>query len=142
MHAISLAHFSLTVARGVAANGVNERIRLQAEVDRLRQEVALLGEELRIKDARMLRIPAQRRPHQAPTEWLAILELRAARGWSTAETARRCSAPATLWVEPTFELESALTLRPLRLGSYACSRLGVNEFSRRVRTLQVFFRQP
>ena len=37
----------------------------------------------------MTRIPAQRRPHYPPTERLAILELRAARGWSTAETPRR-----------------------------------------------------
>ena len=88
IQAISLAHFSLTFARGVAVNSINERMRLQAEVDRFRQEVALLGEELRIKDARMLRIPAQRRPHYPPTERLAILELRAARAWSTAETAR------------------------------------------------------
>ena len=85
IQAISLAHFSLTFARGVAVNSINERMRLQAEVDRFRQEVALLGEELRIKDARMLRIPAQRRPHYPPTERLAILELRAARAWSTAE---------------------------------------------------------
>lgn len=64
-------------------------MRLQADVDRLQQEVALLGEELRIKNARMLRIPASRRPHYPPTERLAILELRAARGWSLAQTARR-----------------------------------------------------
>ena len=89
VQAISLAHFSLTFARGVAANSINKRMRLQAEVDRLRREVALLDEEIRIKDVRMLRIPAQRRPHYPATERLAILELRAARAWSSAETARR-----------------------------------------------------
>ena len=88
VQAISLAHFSLTFARGVAANSINRRMRLQAEVDRLKQEISLLQEETRIKDSRMLRIAAQRRPHYPPTERLAILELRAARGWSTAETAR------------------------------------------------------
>jgi len=36
----------------------------------------------------MLRIPAQRRPHYPPIERLAILELRAARGWSMSQTAR------------------------------------------------------
>ena len=46
-------------------------------------------EELRIKDARMKRLSAQRRPHYPPVERLAILELRAARAWSQAETARR-----------------------------------------------------
>ncbi len=89
VHAVSLAHFSLTSARAVAANSINARIRLKEENDRLRQEIALLREELRIKDARMERIPAQRRPHYPPTERLAILELRAARAWSIAQTARR-----------------------------------------------------
>jgi len=89
LHAISLAHFSLTFTRSWAANGFNARIRLKAENDRLRQELALLQEEMRIKDARMLRIPAQRRPHYPPVERLAILELRAARAWSMAQTARR-----------------------------------------------------
>ncbi len=76
-------------ARGWAANNWNSRIRLKAENDRLRQEIGLLEEELRIKDARMLRVPAHHRPHYAPTERLAILELRAARAWSLAQTARR-----------------------------------------------------
>ena len=97
MQVVSLAHFSLTFARGCAANSINKRIRLQAEVGRLCEEIALLREELRIKDARMLRIPAQRRPHYPPTERLAILELRAARGWSSAQTAERLLVtPATV----------------------------------------------
>jgi transposase InsO family protein len=88
LHAISLAHFSLTYTRSWAANSWNARIRLKQENDRLQQELALLREEMRIKDARMLRIPAQRRPHYPPTERLAILELRAARAWSLSQTAR------------------------------------------------------
>jgi transposase-like protein len=88
LHAISLAHFSLTYTRSWAANSWNARIRLKQENDRLRQELALVREEMRIKDSRMLRIPAQRRPHYPPTERLAILELRAARGWSLSQTAR------------------------------------------------------
>ena len=88
LHAISLAHFSLTFTRSVAANSWNARIRLKQENDRLQQDLALLREEMRIKDARLLRIPAQRRPHYPPTERLAILELRAARGWSRSQTAR------------------------------------------------------
>lgn len=88
IHAISLAQFSLTHTRSWAANNWNARIRLKQENGRLRQEVALLMEEMRIKDARMLRIPAQRRPHYPPIERLAILELRAARAWSMSQTAR------------------------------------------------------
>jgi len=48
----------------------------------------MLREEIRIKDARIARIPPARRPHYAPIDRLAILELRAARGWSLAQTAR------------------------------------------------------
>jgi len=89
VHAISLAHISLTATRGCAADSWNARIRLKEENDRLGQEIRLLLEELRIKDSRMARIAAQRRPHYPPTERLAILELRAARGWSLTQTAAR-----------------------------------------------------
>lgn len=89
IHAISLAHVTLTTTRSCAVHSWNARVRLKAENERLRQEIALLEEETRIKDARMLRIPAHRRPHYSPIERLAILELRAARGWSLAQTARR-----------------------------------------------------
>src|SRR5216683_5280392 len=47
-----------------------------------------LREEIRIKDARLARIPTAQRPHYQPSERLAILELRALRGWSLAQTAR------------------------------------------------------
>jgi putative transposase len=51
-------------------------------------EVALLKEELRIKDSRLRRIPASQRPHYAPIERLAILALKASRAWSQAQAAR------------------------------------------------------
>ena len=44
---------------------------------------------IQIKDARTGRIRALRRPLYPPIERLAILELRAARGWSMSQTARR-----------------------------------------------------
>ena len=87
VHVISLAQFSAAHTRGWAVNSVNARIRLKAEVDRLKQEVALLREETRIKDARMMCIVPNRRPYYAATERMAILELRAARGWSMQQTA-------------------------------------------------------
>jgi len=67
---------------------MNRQLRREAEGDRLQQEIQLLREEIRIKDARMEQIEAHRRPHYPPTARLAILELRAARGWSLAQTAR------------------------------------------------------
>jgi putative transposase len=61
---------------------------LEAHVHRLETEVALLREELRIIGLRMARITPQRRPQYPPVERMAIMELRAMRGWSKAETAR------------------------------------------------------
>ena len=88
LHVISLAHFSLAYARGWAADNRNQRLRLTAENDRLREAVALLEEVARLKDARMARVAPHRRPHYLPTERMAILEIRAARGWSLEQTAR------------------------------------------------------
>lgn len=89
LHAVSMASVAFMISRGRAENHYLAKIRLQAENDRLRREIGLLNEEIRIKDARMDKVPAQRRPHYPPVERLAILELRAARGWSLAQTARR-----------------------------------------------------
>lgn len=82
LQVISLAQYATVYTRSWAVDSINERVRLKAETDRLRQEVALQREEARIKDARMAGIAPHRRPHYAPTERTAILELRAARGWS------------------------------------------------------------
>lgn len=89
VHVIALAHYAMIYTRSWAADSSNGRVRAQAQRDLAEQEIALQREETRIKDARMARIPPHRRPHYAPTERLAILELRAARGWSLAQTADR-----------------------------------------------------
>ena len=83
VHAIALARMALITARGQAKSDKP----ISRRMERLTAEILLLKEELRLKDARMSRIPAQRRPHYLPTERLAILELRAARGWSRVQTA-------------------------------------------------------
>jgi len=88
LHAITLAHFGLTHIRGWCENSRIERVKLKGENERLRSELALAQEELRIKDARLGRIPPAKRPHYRPTERLRILELRAARAWNHAQTAR------------------------------------------------------
>jgi hypothetical protein len=51
LNVISLAHFALTHVRGWAANSPSLRVRLAAEFDQLNSEVAMLREEIRIKDA-------------------------------------------------------------------------------------------
>jgi len=65
------------------------RRRQAAEADRLRTEIRLLEEELAVKDARWIRLPARRRPHYGPVQRMRVLKLRAARGWSVEQTARR-----------------------------------------------------
>jgi hypothetical protein len=79
LHVISLAQYATAYTHGWAANSVNTCIRLKAELERANQEITLLHEETRIKDARTVRINPYRRPHYPPTERLAILELKAAR---------------------------------------------------------------
>src|SRR5258708_705802 len=49
---MSLAHHVLVTTRGWAANSRSECVRLRAEIDQCKQEIALLREEMRIKDAR------------------------------------------------------------------------------------------
>ena len=95
LHVISLAQFTVAYTRGWAADGANSRIRLKAELDRALQDNVLLREEMRTKDVRMARIPPHRRPLYPATERMAILEVKAARGWSLEQTAKRPLAEAS-----------------------------------------------
>jgi hypothetical protein len=87
LHVISLAQYATAYTRSWAADSRNARVRLTAEKDRLEQELALLHEEIRIKDARMSRLATHRRPQYTPVERMAILELKAARAWSLTQSA-------------------------------------------------------
>ncbi len=89
LHAISVAVTALTTAWGRAATSRSTRQRARAEADRLRTEIALLEEELTLKDARWSRVHARRRPHYGPIQRMRILQLRAACGWSVAQAAER-----------------------------------------------------
>jgi hypothetical protein len=60
-HAISLTSAALTCAWSRAATGRSSRTRLEAEFDRANTEIALLKEELDIKDSRWNRLPPRRR---------------------------------------------------------------------------------
>ncbi len=87
LHAISVAAMAMTSAWSKARR--SSRQRALAEVDRLRAEVALLTEELDLKDSRWSRVPARRRPYYGPVQRMRILQLQALRGWSTKQTADR-----------------------------------------------------
>ncbi len=58
---IALAQYATAFTRSWAANSPIARVRLKAENGRLRQEMTLLTEEIRIKDARMKRVEPQKR---------------------------------------------------------------------------------
>ena len=73
LHVISLAQYSLAQTRGWAADSWNARVGLKARLDRANQEIALLREEMRIKDARMKHLP----PHQRPLSQERMCERRA-----------------------------------------------------------------
>ncbi len=84
LHAISLASVVLSFARG----RVTGHRRLQAQLEQATTEIALLREELYIKDSRWERARSKRRPHYTPVQRMRILQLRAARGWTMEKTAR------------------------------------------------------
>lgn len=89
LHALAVAHFVATHVRGWCLDSRIARVRLVAERDVALAKVAGLEEEARILRSRLEHVEPPRRPHYPPTSRLAILSLRAARGWSIAETARR-----------------------------------------------------
>ena len=52
LQVISLAHYVMTYTRSWCANNRISRLRSRAKLELVEQEIALLTEELRIKDAR------------------------------------------------------------------------------------------
>lgn len=89
LHALSLSApaFNLDLARWLD-NPLPEA-RDRTETRRLRADIDLLQEELRVKDARIAATDPRRRAHYKPVDRMAILELRARRGWMQTETAKR-----------------------------------------------------
>jgi len=87
LHAVSLASAALTTAWARAARNRRPRVQLLAELERARTEIALLKEELSIKDTRWSRVPPRRRPYYSPVQRMRILRLKAARSWSSSQAA-------------------------------------------------------
>ena len=79
LHVISLAQYAAAYTRAWAADSSNARVRQKAEWDRADQELLLLREEIRIKDARLARIDPHRQPHFPPTRRIGATPLLAAR---------------------------------------------------------------
>ncbi len=66
LHVISLAHYAIVHARGRTAGGGGSQEHFWAENERVREECALLREEMRIKDTRMEQISPHKRPRYRP----------------------------------------------------------------------------
>ena len=88
LHIISLARPACVHTWAWAAGSLDPRTRLAAQLQQAQAKVALLREERRIKDARMAAIPPHWRPHYPPTKPMAIMELKAARGWNQVQAAK------------------------------------------------------
>jgi transposase InsO family protein len=76
-----------TISRSFAETKCSKIARIQADLDDAKTEIALLKEEISLKDERFSRVPAHERPFYRPIERMRILNLRAAQGWSSKRTA-------------------------------------------------------
>jgi len=88
LHVTTLARLAIMNTRNwpdVECDG----LRLRADNDHLKCEIALLERELAIKDARFSRLPAKKRPEYIPSERLEILLIKTMRGLNNSQLARR-----------------------------------------------------
>jgi DNA-binding transcriptional regulator YiaG len=89
LYVIALARLVILNAANWPSDRECDGLRLRVENARLRAEINMLQREITIKDARFARLDPKRRPPYLPTERLEILAIRAMRGWSNAQVAKR-----------------------------------------------------
>jgi putative transposase len=92
LHVIAVARITMIHARNWPSEC--DELNLRATCDRFRTENSLLRRELAIKDARMRRIPPNRRPNYTSGERLEILMLKPACGLSNVKLADRFNVTA------------------------------------------------
>ena len=85
IHTISLASAVFNSACVLGSKRKSTNTRQNAELAQAYQEIALLREEMEIKDKRFQRIAPHRRPYY-PIQRMQILKLRAAGRWSVSQT--------------------------------------------------------
>lgn len=107
LRAAAIAHRIAVASRGWAANSRIASVRAKAEANAATSELALLRQEIAIRDARSSRVPPKHRLHYTPEERLLILALRAAGGWTAHETARRFQVTAATISSWTTRAEGA-----------------------------------
>ena len=54
IHAIALAQYVIVYTRSWAVDSTNPRLRIKGELDQTHQEIAMLGEQMRIQNVRTL----------------------------------------------------------------------------------------
>ena len=82
LHAIAFASAALAMAR---SRRVTQGLR--TDLEPANHEIALVKEELALKDARWSRLSPRRRPHYMPVERMRTLQLKAPRRWFPEEVA-------------------------------------------------------
>jgi len=85
LNAIGIVRIAMLAGRETLIQVGNVK---DARIHQLESEFAMTREELRLVGDRVRRIAPHRRPQYKMVERMAILELRAMRGWSKMETAR------------------------------------------------------
>ena len=116
LQALGMAHTAMAHIRGRCIDGAAVEVNA-VDSERLRSEVELLREELRIKDARMARVPARRRPRYCPGDRLAILQLKASRGWNEQQAASAfliSAATIAGWLKRVDEKGTAALIQVVR----------------------------
>lgn len=84
----AIVQLGLAKACAHAAASTRASLRDAAEIERLKVDLALTREELRIKDLRLALFRPAERPRYPPTSRLDILALQQARHWNNAQTAK------------------------------------------------------
>ena len=106
LHAMALARYTMLGVHAHIHSGDSWDLRMASEVQRRDDEIAMLREELRITQTRLDKIPARNRPHFQRHERLAVLALKAARGWNLKQAAKAfalCPETIARWMS---ELET------------------------------------
>ena len=89
-YTLLLARFNIIRMRGEVDYDYRREVRQKAELDKVKNELALDKDLIRILRSRFERVPPKKRPYYTPVERMMILNHKAARGWNLKQTAEAC----------------------------------------------------
>ena len=87
--ALQLARFDIIRVRGEVDYDYRTEVRLKAENDKLRNELALERDYNDILISRFRQIPAKKRPNYTPVDRMRVLNHKAARGWNLKQASEK-----------------------------------------------------